>query len=668
METSWTTEHGRRPPGSAHMDLGPGVSTPEVTPGTTDPAAVGGRLQEFWRVWQDLFPNSPVPSWLRTGIKWQFHTRPVLSCTPIRFPTQPEQLPLLHQAAMDLVRKGAVEQLQTPVESLGFYSRLFLRPKPTGEWRPIIDLSQLNDLIVCVSFKMETPKSIQQAVQPGEWTFQIDIKDAYLHIPVRESYRKYLRFSVGREVFQFRTLPFGLSVAPRIFTLTLRPVIALLRSQGIRVHAYLDDWLGRALSQSMAHSHGLEVIQLLVRLGWVINWDKSDISGSQTVVFLGIFFDLQRAVVMPGQKAISSMDNTIAGLSTGMLISARDMASIIGKIKHWAPYVPRGRLRLRPIQRWLAQRWNQAEERWSHQLLIDKKLIHLLRWWRKKKFLSAGVPLLPPEPVLDLFTDASTVGWGAELHGNIARGQWTRNQRRLHINRLELEAVSLAVKRFLPFLRGKVTRVHVDNSTVVAYLRKEGGTRSWSLTEATSKLLRWCDCHRVSLVPVHIAGLQNVVADSLSRIGQVQATEWAISQGEFLRICQALGRPQVDLMATATNRVVTEFISPMPHPEALGVDVFVVPWPLNKRLYVFPPTALVQRILNWRKRSSAQEVILVASMAPSRPFHPDLLQMARFPPLPVCSSPGSLWQQVAGTGDVVWHSHPALFSLGAWLI
>ena len=106
---------------------------------------------------------------------------------------------------------------------------------------------------------METPQSIQESLQVGEWTFTVDIKDAYLHIPVRPSFRKYLRFVVGSEVFQFKTLPFGLSVAPRIFTQVLRPVVAWLRARGIKVHAYLDDWLGRAMSQALARGHGGQV-------------------------------------------------------------------------------------------------------------------------------------------------------------------------------------------------------------------------------------------------------------------------------------------------------------------------------------------------------------------------------------------------------------------------
>ena len=67
---------------------------------------------------------------------------------------------------------------------------------------------------------------------------------------------------------KFWVLPFGLSTAPREFTKTLVPVIQLLRSQGIQVHAYLDDWIIRATSREQSLKHTQHITQLLQSLGW----------------------------------------------------------------------------------------------------------------------------------------------------------------------------------------------------------------------------------------------------------------------------------------------------------------------------------------------------------------------------------------------------------------
>ena len=64
----------------------------------------------------------------------------------------------------------------------GFYSRLFLVPKPHQRWRPVIDLSRLNTFLHVEKFKMETPESIRTSLIPGEWVLSIDLSDTYLHI------------------------------------------------------------------------------------------------------------------------------------------------------------------------------------------------------------------------------------------------------------------------------------------------------------------------------------------------------------------------------------------------------------------------------------------------------------------------------------------------------
>ena len=139
--------------------------------------------------------------------------------------------------------------------SPGYYSRLFLVPKPDGSFRPIIGLKKLNQFLIVPSFKMETLFSIIAALQPQEWITKIDLKDAYHHILVHINIRKYFRFVVAGVVYQFRVLPFGLSTAPREFTKTLAPVVQLLRTQGIRVHAYMVDWIIRAHSREQSLEH-----------------------------------------------------------------------------------------------------------------------------------------------------------------------------------------------------------------------------------------------------------------------------------------------------------------------------------------------------------------------------------------------------------------------------
>ena len=82
----------------------------------------------------------------------------------------------------------------------------------------IIDLSYLNKFIRCDKFKMTTTQLVRDLLPKGAYTCSLDLSDAYWHVPVADSFRPFLGFALGRKLFRFKVLPFGLNIAPRIFT------------------------------------------------------------------------------------------------------------------------------------------------------------------------------------------------------------------------------------------------------------------------------------------------------------------------------------------------------------------------------------------------------------------------------------------------------------------
>ena len=95
-------------------------------------------------------------------------------------------------------------------------SWLLQSPLPGGEgdWRPVIDLSHLNDFVQLTPFKMETVASVLLSVREGDFLASLDLKDAYFQIPIHGSSRKLLRFMSEGTVYQFKALCLGLSTAP----------------------------------------------------------------------------------------------------------------------------------------------------------------------------------------------------------------------------------------------------------------------------------------------------------------------------------------------------------------------------------------------------------------------------------------------------------------------
>ena len=232
---------------------------------------VGGRLRSFSRDWQTNNCSSNVLNIITNGYVLPFLSKPNL----VRFPlivSEYKALPkdqALADCIQSLLSKNAIESVEN-VKSLGFYSRLFLVPKPHQRWRPVIDLIRLNTFLHVEKFKMETPESIRTSLIPGEWVSSIDLSDAYLHVPIHPLTRKYLRYCHRSQVFQFTSLPFGLATAPQVFTMILKEVKLMALSRGLRLHQYLDDWLIRSQSQEEALLNTQAVVDLTQSLGWII--------------------------------------------------------------------------------------------------------------------------------------------------------------------------------------------------------------------------------------------------------------------------------------------------------------------------------------------------------------------------------------------------------------
>ena len=246
---------------------------------------VGGRLRSFSRDWQTNNCSSNMLNIITNGYVLPFLSKPNL----VRFPlivSEYKALPkdqALADCIQSLLSKNAIERVEN-VKSLGFYSRLFLVPKPHQRWRPVIDLSRLNTFLHVEKFKMETPASIRTSLIPGEWVSSIDLSDAYLHIPIHPLSRKYLRFCHRSQVFQFTSLPFGLATAPQVFTMIVKEVKLMALSRGLRLHQYLDDWLIRSQSQEEALVNTQAVVDLTESLGWIINQEKV-----RTKTYSGVF-------------------------------------------------------------------------------------------------------------------------------------------------------------------------------------------------------------------------------------------------------------------------------------------------------------------------------------------------------------------------------------------
>ena len=373
---------------------------------------VGGRLAHFAEKWEEITDNKWVLSIVRNGFRIPFIKIPPLSSVPIRM--SQSSSPFLREEIKNLLNKRAVERVQNP-GTPGFYSRIFLVPKKNGKFRLILDLSLLNRYIEKQAFKMETVKSVRQAMRLNDWAVSIDLTDAYLHVPIHHQSRKYLRFVHEDQVYHFSALPFGMSLSPLIFSKLMDVIAAFLRQRAISVFPYLDDRLIKNLIHNRLITQTKICIQTIQSLGFLPNFKKSDLFPAQKFTFIGMEFLTQQNLVRVPADRVQNLILTIKKIMSAKHVSARTFLSLLGKLSAAADLVLLGRLHLRPLQMCLLSVWKPHILPLNHPISINGMIRSHLQWWINPIRFETGTSIHPPDPEFFLYTDASHYGWGAHL-------------------------------------------------------------------------------------------------------------------------------------------------------------------------------------------------------------------------------------------------------------
>ena len=387
-----------------------------------------------------------------------------------------------------MLAKGALEIARDP--GPGFYSRLFLVEKATGGWRPVIDLSHLNDFVQLTPFKMETVASVLLSVREVDFLASLDLKDAYFQIPIHGSSRKLLRFMSEGTVYQFKALCFGLSTAPQVFTRVFAAVSAWAHARGIST-APLP---GRLVGSLLLGEEGQGVDQgAPLGLSHPRDCDKREEIGSRALALCEVSRYDHRYRCRQGfpvssksrevpygsgeilYHAISPSSALAGGLGppgfAGAVGSSRSTSDALFAVASEVPVVPESDPPSLPVA-------------------LPEEARRDLSWWMVRDHLLVGVRFGTPAPDLHLYSDASSSGWSAHLLDQNVSGVWSAQEKLLHINLLEMKALFLALQAFIEDVAGHHVTAMCDN-TVVAYINKQGGTVSRPLCLLTSRLLRW---------------------------------------------------------------------------------------------------------------------------------------------------------------------------------
>ncbi len=210
-------------------------------------------------------PSRWVLRTIRLGYAIQFARRPP-KFRGVQFTSVlNKDAPVLRAEVAVLLAKDAIEPVPPAEMKSGFYSPYFIVPKKGGRLRPILDLRVLNRALHKLPFRMLMQKRIFQCIRPFDWFAAIDLKDAYFHVSILPRHRPFLRFAFEGRAYQYKVLPFGLSLSPRVFTKVVEAALVPLREAGIRGLNYLDNWLILAQSRALLceQGHGAQPPQLV---------------------------------------------------------------------------------------------------------------------------------------------------------------------------------------------------------------------------------------------------------------------------------------------------------------------------------------------------------------------------------------------------------------------
>lgn len=450
-----------------------------------------------------------------------------------------------------------------------------------------------------------------------------DHKSGYFHVALHPDSQTFFGFEFDGRYFVYTVLPFGWSPSAFVYQ-SLATAVGAFERRALALVAfhYLDDAAALSLGGRPA---GLRVRALRAGLQFLLGFFISPKSAWEPLPahrWLGLLVDLQlRTFSIPEDKLGAFLALVSVALSTGSVLLPT-LRRIAGKAISYALAVPGAGLYARPLFDAVNSALSDSRldvrvvgplrtalEQWA-----GLRAVHGRVQWRSEQHIQAS---------LRLTTDASGLGWGAELflldsagapvgEALLAGDLWSSDQRvGLHINSLEFLAFPASLRALLPpEIRNTAVRVGCDNQVAVSFLSLRRAARDPVALAAQKDLLELSIGRNLAILPFWLPGAANLVADPVSRAGA--ANEETLARPLFLRAQAWSGALfSVDAMASVANAQCPRFISRFRSAAAVGADVFSFPLRTEEWVYCFPPHPLLSAVVAYLAEARSRGVLIV---------------------------------------------------------
>ena len=614
------------------------------------------RLYEHIGAWRHIQAPVTVQQWIQDGIRIPFlddHEPDSFFIPQYKLTKQEDQF--VQAELKELQSIGAIKQVD---QQPWCVSPLKCAPKKGGTYRLITDLRHLNASVSAPTFQNENINTVARVIQAGDSMATFDLKNGFFHVPVHPDHQQFLGFQFHRNWYVWKVLPFGLSASPYFFHKVLRPVVSYLRQQGIRLVLYVDDCLILAPTECAA-DHCDRVVQTFLDLGFIINYEKSDLVPGTRKEFIGYIIDSLGPDDSPwvyiSDKKIKKLKKDIRRVLDVGCIHARLLAKIAGQAVAMSKAIRPGKLKLRSLYVLLS-----TKNSWTDRLVITQEAASDLTWWLQSIDEWNGSPLQVPPVDIQIWTDACNTGWGCVCQDLEASGAWSEDIVYTHINYKELLAVLMALKSFAPHLEGKSVQFLCDSVTAVAYLNNLGGP-SVALTDLAERIWATALANRITLSARHLAGTLNDWADRLSRL-PVQY-EWKLNPVLFDMLDHMWGPHTIDRFASFSTTQLPQYNSRFLDPATSGIDALAQTDWHQENNYVNPPFRMLDQVLNVVESQQAFATVL-APLWPSQPWFRRLTSLLVAPPIRIPNCP----QAMLRMGDLAEPLKNRKWKLFAWRI
>ena len=212
---------------------------------------------------------------------------------------------------------------------------------------------------------------------------------------------------MGKSYYQFAVLPFGLSAAPAIFTGILGYPIKLAKESGINCIAYLDDIIIWADTLDKCREDGVELMNLLHKLGFQVHPEKSILEPSQLITWLGMEWNGKTGAARYPEEASENVAQMTKNLIAKKSSSRREMESLLGKMAFIAQINPEAQIKKKmlgpPLRSWF------GKER-DGQKRLSETILNVAQWWTLPKNISKWHIFRRPPQQSWIWTDASLTG------------------------------------------------------------------------------------------------------------------------------------------------------------------------------------------------------------------------------------------------------------------